>query len=83
MGKLECSRIILLVALTALCIDYAGAQVGASGRMTGVVMDSQKAVIPGSGILAKNELTEQTLLRRPTVPEPGPSSSAPGNTPSR
>jgi len=74
------SRIILLVALTALCIDYAGAQFGASGRMTGRLMIRRSLIQlwnPG-----QEQLTGADFITTANGAGPGTSSSPPGNTPS-
>jgi iron complex outermembrane receptor protein len=57
MRKLMRKQIILFIAALFLWINFADAQTATSGRLTGVVSDARKGVIPGAVILAKNEQT--------------------------
>lgn len=50
-------RIILFMILTLLICSLGSAQSKMTGRMGGVVKDSQNSVIPGAGILIKNDQT--------------------------
>jgi iron complex outermembrane receptor protein len=48
---------LTVIAAMALAATLSSAQTKGTGRMTGVVKDSLDAVIPGAGILVKNEQT--------------------------
>ncbi len=48
---------ILVVFTSLLIFNIAVAQTGTTGKITGVVVDAQKAHIAGAGVLARNEQT--------------------------
>ena len=58
MMKRFTSRLGLLLAVITLLTPAVPAQVLSAGRLTGVVMDAQGAVIPNARIVAKHDQTQ-------------------------
>ena len=59
MNKRLASRLCLLLVVLSLMTSAVPAQITTTGRLTGVVTDSQGALIPKAQIVAKNDQTQQ------------------------